>query len=103
MGAIFEVFAQAAPELTGVTTMTTTITGVDGNDIALYISHPDDIDGALPGVVHLHGGGMAISSAADTGYVRATRIPRCDRSCRRRRGIPQLRRQARPAPVSPRG
>ncbi len=70
MGAIFEVFAKAAPEITGVTTTTTTITGADGNDITLYISRPDDVDGALPGVVHLHGGGMATGSAADTGYVK---------------------------------
>ena len=33
---------------------------------------------------------MAIVSAADTGYCQTTRIPRCDRCCRRRRGIPQL-------------
>src|SRR6478752_2853028 len=70
MGAIFEVFAKAAPEITGVTTTTTAITGADGNDITLYISRPDDADGALPGVVHLHGGGMATGSAADTGYVK---------------------------------
>jgi acetyl esterase/lipase len=70
MGAIFDVFAQASAEVTGVTTTTTTITGVDGNDITLYISRPDGTTGALPGVVHLHGGGMAISSAADVGYMK---------------------------------
>jgi acetyl esterase/lipase len=70
MGAIFEVFGQAAPTATGVTTSTTTITGVDGNDITLYISSPDDAAGPVPGVVHLHGGGMAITSAADTAYMK---------------------------------
>ncbi len=68
MGAIFDVFALAAPEITGATTTTTTITGDDGNDITLYISRPDRADGPIPGVVHLHGGGMAIGSAADVGY-----------------------------------
>jgi acetyl esterase len=70
MGAIFEVFAQAAPTATGVTTTTTTITGVDGNDITLYISRPDAAAGPLPGIVHLHGGGMAICSATDTAYMK---------------------------------
>ena len=70
MGAIFDVFALAAPEITGATTTTTTITGDDGNDITLFISRPDDAGGPIPGVVHLHGGGMAIGSAADVGYVK---------------------------------
>ena len=39
------------------------------------------------------------SAARPTPDTSSTRIPRCDRRCRRRRGVPQLRRQARPAPV----
>jgi acetyl esterase len=70
MGAVFDVFAQAAPAVTGVTTTTTTIAGVDGFDITLYISRPSDAAGPLPGVVHLHGGGMAVASAADLPYVK---------------------------------
>lgn len=70
MGAVFDVFAQRAAEITDVTTTTTTITGVDGNDITLFISRPGDATGPIPGVVHLHGGGMAISSAADIGYIK---------------------------------
>jgi acetyl esterase len=68
IGAVFEVFAQGFPVPPRVTTTTVTIPGVDNNDITLYVSRPDDADGALPAVVHLHGGGMAIASAADTGY-----------------------------------
>ena len=52
------------PSPTGVATMTTTITGVDGNDIALYITHPIPAAGELPGV-YFHGGGMGINSATD--------------------------------------
>ena len=70
MGAVFDVLAQRATEITGVTTTTTTITGVDGNDITLFVSRPGDATGPIPGVVHLHGGGMAISSAADIGYIK---------------------------------
>ncbi|KUI15288.1 alpha/beta hydrolase [Mycobacterium sp. GA-1285] len=71
MGAILDALGKDLPAVSGVTTSTTTIPGPDGNDITLYISRPDDDAGdPLPAVVHLHGGGMAIGSAADTGYVR---------------------------------
>ena len=69
MGAIFAALAQEAPAVQGATTTTTTIAGGDGNDVTLYISRPDGVSSALPGVVHLHGGGMAIGSAADVPYM----------------------------------
>ena len=69
VGAVLAAFGQAVPHVEGVTTATTTITGEDGNDVTLYISRPDRA-GALPAVVHLHGGGMAIGSATDVGYMR---------------------------------
>lgn len=47
-----------APE--GVETRTETITGVDGNDITLYVDRPVGATGPLPGLLHLHGGGMAV-------------------------------------------
>jgi acetyl esterase len=69
-GAVLDVFGQAAPVADGVTTTTATIPGVDGNDVTIYISRPDNAAGPLPCVVHLHGGGMAILTAADTTYAR---------------------------------
>jgi acetyl esterase/lipase len=69
VGAVLAAFGQAVPDVEGVTTTTTTITGEDGNDVTLYISRPDRA-GLLPAVVHLHGGGMAIGSATDVGYMR---------------------------------
>jgi acetyl esterase len=66
--AVFNMLAQTLPAVTGATTTTTTITGDDGNEITLYISRPVHTDAALPGVVHLHGGGMAICGAADLLY-----------------------------------
>jgi acetyl esterase len=69
-GAIFDTIAQSAPIAEGVASTTVTIAGGGGNDLTLYISRPAETDGPLPGVVHLHGGGMAIFSAADTIYVR---------------------------------
>lgn len=69
-GAIFDTLAQSVPVADGVTSTTVTITGGGGNDLTLFVSRPADTDGPLPGVVHLHGGGMASLSAADTIYVR---------------------------------
>ena len=40
-----------------------TITGVDGNEITLYVDRPAGASGPLPGLLHLHGGGMAILQA----------------------------------------
>ncbi|MDR3663898.1 MAG: alpha/beta hydrolase fold domain-containing protein [Mycobacterium sp.] len=67
-GAVIASFAAGLPPVPGVSTSTTTISGVDGNDVTLYISRPDTADRALPCVVHLHGGGMAILAASDPGY-----------------------------------
>lgn len=70
IGAIFEALAGDVAGPDGVSSTTTTITGVDGNDITLYISRPADAAGPLPAILHLHGGGMAIGSATDLCYVR---------------------------------
>jgi acetyl esterase/lipase len=70
MSAVFAALAQGFAPVEGVTTTTITIAGADGNDITLFISRPSDADGPLPGVVHLHGGGMATLSAADVAYTR---------------------------------
>ncbi len=53
----------------GVSSTVETITGSDGRDITLYIHRPDGVDSSLPCIVHTHGGGMAILTAADPGYV----------------------------------
>jgi acetyl esterase/lipase len=70
VGAVLAAFGQAVPDVEGVATTTATITGEDGNDVTLYISRPQASD-ALPALVHLHGGGMAIGTATDVGYARA--------------------------------
>lgn len=70
MGAIFDVLAAELPSPEGVATTTSMVPGPDGNDITVYISRPDGGQAAMPGVVHLHGGGMAIASAGDLAYVK---------------------------------
>jgi acetyl esterase len=54
---------------TGVSSRLETITGADGNEIELYVHRPDDVTSPLPCVVHTHGGGMAILTASDPGFV----------------------------------
>lgn len=68
IGGVLDVFALAAAAPAGVTTTTVTIAGGDDNELTLFVSRPDRADGALPALVHLHGGGMAIGSAADAAY-----------------------------------
>jgi acetyl esterase len=42
-----------------------TIEGIDQNEIPLFISKPNNVKGDVPAILHIHGGGMAILSAAD--------------------------------------
>jgi acetyl esterase len=68
IGGVFDALALAAPAPMGVTTTTVTIPGGDGNGLTLFVSRPVTSSGLLPAVVHFHGGGMAIGSAADAAY-----------------------------------
>merc|ERR1711934_450095 len=52
------------PDTSTVEQTTQTITGTDGNSITLHIARPKGVSLA-PGILHTHGGGMAIMSAAD--------------------------------------
>ena len=61
---------QTMPDFPTVSSTETVITGVDGNDITLFIHQPAQRDGALPCLVHTHGGGMVLMTAADPGFVR---------------------------------
>lgn len=76
--AAFEATAEAAhpvaeammPEYPDVESWTEVIQGVDGNDISLYLHKPKNVTGPVPAVVHTHGGGMVVMTAADPGFVR---------------------------------
>lgn len=54
----------------GVTSETRVIRGEAGNEVTLFIHRPVDGPARMPGLVHLHGGGMTILSAADGAYRR---------------------------------
>jgi acetyl esterase/lipase len=60
------------PDTSTVDQFTEVISGADGNTITLFIAKPR-VSEAVPGILHMHGGGMCIFSANDPG-VRAWRI-----------------------------
>jgi len=53
----------------GLITETKIIKGVDDNEIKLYITKPSNVSDDIPGILHLHGGGMAIMTANDPNYI----------------------------------
>ena len=67
---LFQAMFAEVPEPEGVESSTETIQGVDGNDITLFIHKPTNVSGPIPGVFHIHGGGMTILSAAGPAYAR---------------------------------
>jgi acetyl esterase/lipase len=67
---VFGGLLEGVAPVSGVSIETLSIPGVDGNDIVLYVHRPTaGVDGPLPCVVHLHGGGMVVLAAADPSYV----------------------------------
>jgi len=50
----------------GITSATQAIEGVDGNEISLYIDRSSEDTGPLPGVLHIHGGGMTFEAEIGT-------------------------------------
>jgi acetyl esterase/lipase len=66
---LFVALAAELPEVGGVARSVEVIKGVDGNDVTLYIHRPAG-DEPLPGVLHLHGGGMVLLEAAGVAYGR---------------------------------
>jgi acetyl esterase/lipase len=58
------------PPVEGVRRWTEAIVGVDGNELRLFVHEPAERRGLLPGVVHTHGGGMALGSSRDPQYMR---------------------------------
>lgn len=67
---VFAALLDGLPAVAGVTHGTETIAGPDGNELRLSVSRPAGAAGPLPGVLHLHGGGMAILQASGPAYVR---------------------------------
>ena len=58
------------PQFDDIDRTTEVITGVDGNQIMLFLHRPKQVGDSIPCIVHAHGGGMVLTSAADPLYVR---------------------------------
>ncbi len=69
-GEAFAALITALPPVRGVSSTTEQIRGVDGNSITLFVHRPTAMSGPMPGMLHIHGGGMVIGAAADAQYVR---------------------------------
>jgi acetyl esterase len=68
--ALFGAVVAGMPEVAGVERSVEVIRGQDGNDVTLYLHRPVGASGDLPGVLHLHGGGMVLLEAAGPSYAR---------------------------------
>ena len=68
--AVFAALYDGLDPVDGVERSEETITGVDGNEIRLFVHRPAGHTGDAPGVLHIHGGGMAILSADALQYHR---------------------------------
>ena len=60
----------AMPNYDNVINTVETIKCVDGNEITLYVHAPTDASEPGPCIVHTHGGGMVLMTAADPVFVR---------------------------------
>ncbi len=67
---MFSMFTDGLAPVAGVERSIEVIRGIDGNDVTLYIHRPTGHVGSIPGVLHLHGGGMTILEASGSGYQR---------------------------------
>jgi acetyl esterase len=65
---LFGALASSAPAVDGVTRSVVIIRGSDGNDITLFVHRPATGSGPMPGILHLHGGGMVLLEAAGAAY-----------------------------------
>ncbi|WP_433802541.1 alpha/beta fold hydrolase [Actinomycetospora sp. CA-084318] len=64
---LFTVLAQDLKPVDGVSHEVRTVTR-DGHEIALHVHRPDGVDGPLPVIVQIHGGGMVMLSATGALY-----------------------------------
>jgi acetyl esterase len=67
---LFSTLVAGLPEVTGVERSADVIAGLDDNDVTVYIHRPAGGGGTMPGVLHLHGGGMVFMEAAGPLYSR---------------------------------
>ncbi len=67
---LFAAMAGAWAPMAGTTHEARTVPGGDGNEITLHVHRPEGVDGPLPLIYQIHGGGMVMLSAAGPLYRR---------------------------------
>ena len=67
---IFKSWYSKLTDVEGLERFTKVIDGVDGNQIILYVHKPEGLESKVPGILHIHGGGMSILKARNPNYVR---------------------------------
>jgi acetyl esterase/lipase len=69
---VFEQFSEALysdiSEAEGIERTTYSLIGEDNNEIKLYVHKPTNIISEIPGILHIHGGGMAILKGENINY-----------------------------------
>ena len=68
--ALFDALLVELPPVEGVVRSTRTIPGPHGGDLMLSVNRPSDAAGPLPGILHIHGGGMVMLSGGNCVYTR---------------------------------
>ena len=67
---LFAALAQDLPPLDGVTSELVTITGDGGHEIRLHVHRPAGVEGPLPCIYQVHGGGMVMLATEGPLYTR---------------------------------
>lgn len=67
---LFEALSASLEPIDDVEHDTLTLTGAEGHDIVVHVHRPKGVSHSIPGLLHVHGGGMAILSAAGPVYAR---------------------------------
>ncbi|MEV5386300.1 alpha/beta hydrolase fold domain-containing protein [Streptomyces sp. NPDC052721] len=67
---LFDALMAGLPDVKGVVSETRTVQAADGHEIELHVTRPEAAEGPLPGIYHLHGGGMVMMGATSAAYDR---------------------------------
>jgi acetyl esterase len=68
--ALFDALLDDLPPVEGVARSTRVIPGSEGRDLVLSVHRPADVSGLLPGILHVHGGGMVMLGGRTAVYTR---------------------------------
>jgi acetyl esterase len=67
---LFDALLADLPPVDGIVRSTRTIRGPGGRDLLLSIHRQADVSGPLPGILHIHGGGMVMLRGGNAVYTR---------------------------------